>query len=164
MSTEALTSGWSLTRTWCEPTVLIGSRTSIRRRSRSGPPAWRTAAAMSAAPTEPNSLPLPPLHVQPLELRRHDLGVLEAADFPGRPGALDQLDLLLRAARPVHREVARDQVVAAVAGRDVHDVTWCAQTAHLLGEDELHRCTTHLPISLSAPCSCTEAAPSRGRS
>src|ERR1039457_3610607 len=86
-------------------------------------------------------------HVQALELARDGLGVLEAADFPGRPGSLDQLDLLLGAARPAHREAARDQVVAAVACRYVHDVTGCAETAHFLGEDELHRCTTHLPDS-----------------
>src|SRR5205809_69902 len=74
MSTGALTSGCSLTRTWCVPTVLIGSRTSIRRRSSSGPPASRTAAAMSAGPTE---------------------------------------------------------------------------TAHFVGEDELHRCTTHVALLLA---------------
>src|ERR1700735_2125570 len=36
MSTGALTSGCSRTRTWCEPSVLIGARTSIRRRASSG--------------------------------------------------------------------------------------------------------------------------------
>src|ERR1700750_1814696 len=109
MSTGALTSGCSLTRTWCVPTVLIGSRTSIRRRSSSGPPASRTAAAMSAGPTEPNRRPLPPAR---------------------RPGPLDQLDLLLGATGPGHREAARDQVIAAVASRHVHHVTGGAETAH----------------------------------
>jgi hypothetical protein len=59
-SSVALTSGCRRTVTWCDPTVLIGLRTSILRLSRSGPPAARTAAAMSAGPTEPNSLPLAP--------------------------------------------------------------------------------------------------------
>src|ERR1700689_1659942 len=150
MSTGALTSGCSRTRTWCEPRVLIGSRTSIRRRSSSGPPrladrlgdvggpdrAEQPAAAARAAPHQ---------HVQPLEARGDDLGVLQATDLAGRPGSLDQVDLLLRAAGPGHREAARDQVVAAEAAGHVHHVTWCAETAHLLGEDELHRGTTHLP-------------------
>src|SRR5580704_3489362 len=145
MSTQAVTSGCSRTRTWCEPSVLIGSRTSIRRRSSTGPPASRTASAMSAGPTEPNSRPLPHPHVQLLKLAGDDLGVLHAADLAGRPGPLDQLDLLLRAAGPRHREAARDQVVAAVAAGHVHHVTGSAKVAHLLGEDELHRGTTHLP-------------------
>src|ERR1700722_5189454 len=120
MSTGALTSGCSLTRTWCVPTVLIGSRTSIRRRSSSGPPASRTAAGMSDGPPGAEraaAAPPPPPHpdVQALELGRHGLRVLKAADLPGRPGPLDQLDLLLGAARPGHRETTRDQVVAAGA-------------------------------------------------
>ena len=93
--------------------------------------------------------PPPHPHVQALELGRHHLRVLQAADLPGRPGPLDQLDLLLRTAGPGHREAARDQVVTAVTGRHVHDVTRGAETAHFLGEDELHRCTTHLPYSLA---------------
>src|SRR5690348_16240798 len=93
--------------------------------------------------------PPPHPHVQALELGRHGLGVLNAADLPGRPGPLDQLDLLLGAAGPGYRETPRDQVVAAVAGRDVHHITGGAETAHFLGEDELHRCTTHLPYSLA---------------
>src|ERR1700746_2953389 len=154
MSTGALTSGCSLTRTWCVPTVLIGSRTSIRRRSSSGPPASRTAAAMSRGPTRAKRPPAPARtpphpHVQAVELGRHGLGVLQAADLPGRPGPLDQVDLLLGAAGPGHRETARDQVVAAVAGRDVYDVTGAAETAHFLGEDELHRCTTHVALLLA---------------
>src|SRR5690242_9059624 len=46
-SIVAVTSGCSRTRTWCSPMVLIGLGSSIRRRSSSGPPAARTASAMS---------------------------------------------------------------------------------------------------------------------
>src|ERR1700721_2718468 len=97
----ALTSGWSLTRTWCEPTVLIGSRTSIRRRSSSGPPARRPAVS-GPPPLAPGcrdvggadgteqpavaARPPPHPHLQPLKLGCHRLGVLDAADLPGRPG------------------------------------------------------------------------------
>src|SRR5690242_12202401 len=76
-------------------------------------------------------------------------GLDRVADLAGRPGPLDQVDLLLGTAGPGHRETARDQVVAAVAGRDVYDVTGAAETAHFLGEDELHRCTTHVALLLA---------------
>src|SRR5208282_179605 len=108
----------------------------VRRTDRAEQP-----TARARAPAHP--------HLQALEPSRHGLRVLDAADLPGRAGPLDQLDLLLRAAGPVHREAARDQVVAAVARRHVHHVTGCAETAHFLGEDELQRCTTHLPDSLA---------------
>src|SRR5690242_2164354 len=60
ISMVAVTSGCSRTRTWCAPMVLIGLGTSIRRRSSSGPPAARTASAMSEGLTEPNSRPVLP--------------------------------------------------------------------------------------------------------
>jgi len=44
------------------------------------------------------------------------------------------------------------------------EVAGRAEAAHFLGEDQLHRCTTHLSRPLTAPCSCTAAAPSPGRS
>src|SRR5271165_1383363 len=119
------------------PVELGTARLTDRRRDVGGPDRAEQPAAAARAPPHP--------HVQPLELRGDDLGVLEAADLPGRPGPLDQVDLLLRAAGPRHREAARDQVVAAVAGGHVHHVTGCPEAAHLLGEDELHRCATHLP-------------------
>src|SRR6266700_4950084 len=55
----------------------------------------------------------PHAHLQALEVSLDDLRVFDAADLPGRTGPLDQVDLLLGAAGPVHRETARDQVVAA---------------------------------------------------
>src|SRR5487761_454911 len=60
MPTEAVTSGCSRTWTLYEPAALIGSGTKIFLRSISGPPAVRTASAMSVAPTEPNSRPFEP--------------------------------------------------------------------------------------------------------
>src|SRR6185369_9599196 len=96
---------------------LAHGRSDVRRADRA-----EQAAAAARAPPHP--------HVQAVELGRYGLGVLQAADLPGRPGQLDQVDLLLGAAGPGHRETARDQVVAAVAGRDVYDVTGAAETAH----------------------------------
>src|SRR6266702_7070351 len=52
ISIVAVSSGCSRTRTWCAPMVLIGLGTSIRRRSSSGPPAARTASAMSEGLTD----------------------------------------------------------------------------------------------------------------
>ena len=60
MPTVAVTSGCSRTWTLYEPAALIGSGTKIFRRSISGPPAVRTASAMSFAPTEPSSRPFEP--------------------------------------------------------------------------------------------------------
>src|SRR5579863_2392891 len=68
-SRVAVTSGCRRTRTWCAPTVLIGLGTSIRRRSSSGPPAARTASAMSEGLTEPNSRPVLPALVASRTLR-----------------------------------------------------------------------------------------------
>src|SRR6266702_1315612 len=115
---------------------LAHGRGDVRRADR----AEQAAAAARAPPHQ---------HVQAVELGRHGLRIFQAADLPGRPGPLDQLDLLLGAAGPGHRETARDQVVAAVAGRDVYDVAGAAETAHFLGEDELHRCTTHVALLLA---------------
>src|SRR5580700_9364072 len=113
------------------------ARLADRRGDVGGPDRAEQPAVAARAPPHP--------HVQLLELAGDDLGVLQAADLAGRPGPLDEADLLLRAAGPQHREAARDQVVAAVAAGHVHHVTGCTEAAHLLGEDELHRGTTHLP-------------------
>ena len=171
-SSVAVTSGCSRTVTWCAPTVRIGVAISIRRRSSSGPPAARTASAMSDALTEPNSRPWR-AGPDPAAGRSSAgqplgglLGVVQAADVPGRAGPLDQLDLLLGAAGPAHGQAARDEVVAAVAAGHLDHVTGLAQAGDLVGEDQLHRCATHRfrPSRLSVPCWCTAAAPSRGRS
>src|SRR6516165_7964290 len=158
MLTEALTSGCRRTWTWCEPADLIGSGTTILRRSISGPPASRTAAAMSDGPTEPDS--------QLLQPGSGRLRVLERADLADRAGPLDQLDLLFRATRPRHRESARKQVVTAIAGGHVHHVTRRSEAADLLSEDQLHWRARHrsAPPCLSEQCWCRGAAPSRGRS
>src|SRR6202035_5396887 len=96
---------------------------------------------------EPAAVARPPAHLHPqaFELSGDRLRVFQAANLPGRPGSLDQLDLLLRAAGPEHGAAAGNQGVAAVAAGHVDHVTGAAETAHLLCEDELHRCTTHLP-------------------
>src|SRR5258708_3047066 len=70
-------------------------------------------------------------------------GVAESPDLADGPRSLDQLDLLLRAARPVHREPARHQVVAAVAAGHLDHVAGGAEAGDLLGQDELHRRTAH---------------------
>ena len=172
ISSVALTSGCSLIATWCAPTVLIGFLISIRRLSSSGPPAASTAAAMSAGETDPNSLPPPPaLRLQPdgqrPEPARGIPGVVEAPDLADRAASLDQVDLLLRAARPAHRQDARDEVIPAVSAGDIHDVARSTQAVDFLGEDELHRRTAHrraTSLSISVPGWCTAAAPSRASS
>ena len=148
--TVALTSGCSRIWTLYGPAVLIGSGTTIFRRSISGPPAARTASAMSAGADraeQPAVRARPPLEpdVQPLQLAGHRLGVLEGADLAGRAGPLDQVDLLLPAARPADREPAGHQVVAAVARGHVHDVAGGAEAVDLLGQDQLHRETLVSP-------------------
>ena len=170
-SSVALTSGCSLIATWCAPTVLIGFLISIRRLSSSGPPAASTAAAMSAGEMEPNSLPPPPLSLQPdgqrPEPARRVPGVVKAADLADRAGPPDRVDLLLGAARPAHRQPPRDEVVAAIAACDLNHLAGGTQAIDLLGEDELHRRTAHrsaTSLGISVPCSCTAAAPSRARS
>src|SRR5260370_15954385 len=80
---------------------------------------------------------------QPGELRGHVFGVAEAADLTRGPGPLDQVDLLLGATRPAHRETARNQVVTPVPPGDLDDVTSRSETGDLLGQDELHGCATH---------------------
>src|SRR5215472_8368384 len=85
--------------------------------------------------------------VEPGEPRRGLLGVVEAVDVAGRARSLDQFDLLFRAAGPAHGQAAGDQVVAAVAPGHLHDVTGRAQPGDFLGEDQLHRCATHLSAS-----------------
>src|SRR5689334_3711263 len=101
---------------------------------------------------------------QPLQLAGHGLRVLEGADLARRAGPLDQVNLLLAAARPRDREAAGQQVVTAVASGHVHYVTRSAEAADLLGQDQLHaRHWSVLPCP-SEPCWCTGAAPSRARS
>src|SRR5580700_4906054 len=54
------------------------------------------------------------------------LGVVEAADVPGRARPLDQVNLLFRAARPAHGQAAGDQVVAAVTAGHLDHVAGAA--------------------------------------
>src|SRR6476660_9734165 len=72
-------------------TGLAHSRGDVRRADRA-----EQAAAAARAPPHP--------HVQAVELGRYSLSVLQAADLPGRPAPLDQVDLLLGARGPGHRE------------------------------------------------------------
>src|ERR1035441_7833663 len=76
-------------------------------------------------------------------------GIVQAADLARRAGPLDQVDLLLRAASPAHRQPARDQVVAAVDADHLDHVAGGTQTRNLLGQDELHGRTAH---RLVPPC------------
>src|ERR1700678_602237 len=73
-------------------------------------------------------------HAQALEPARDNLRVLETTDLPRGTRALEHDDLRLRAACPLHGDTTGDQVVAAVAGRDVYDVTGGAEPAHFLSE------------------------------
>ena len=70
-------------------------------------------------------------------------------------------------ARRVSGNCTRHQVVPSVPARDLDHIAGGTQARDLLGEDELHRRTAHrllTSLGLSEPCSCTGAAPSRGRS
>src|SRR5258708_10860637 len=87
-------------------------------------------------------------------------GVINAADLAGRASALDQLDLLLGAAAPAHRQAARHQVVPSVPARDLDHVAGGTQARDLLGEDELLRRTAHrLLASLARTEPCSSPAP-----
>ena len=130
--------------TVCAPVVLMCPGSWIRFLSSSGPPAALTAAATSAAVTEPNSRPPSPARAlerdgQRLQLGLDLAGVAEVADLAGVAGPLDLGDLLLGALGPVDRRAARHQVVAAVAVGDLDDVAGAAEAGDLAGQDELHR-------------------------
>ena len=86
-----------------------------------------------------------------LELLLDLLGVRQVADLTGIAGALDLRDLLLAAARPLDREAAGHEVVAAVAVLDLDDVARGTEARDVLSEDELH----------VRSCSCQASA--RGR-
>src|SRR6266487_1098136 len=98
------------------------------------------------------------LHRERLETGLHLVGVAQVADLASPAGALDDRDLLFRAAAPRDREPLRKQVVAPVAALDLDNVAGGTETGDLLGEDDLH-----LDL-LSEPWSCRAAAPSRGHS
>ena len=108
------------------------------RRSR----ASRIASTISLAPTEPNSLP--PV-VGPLVDRQHGLGEqrgrLLFALGPRRRSlfrrSLALLRLLERARRGGRRQLARDQVVAQVARRDVDRFAALSEALDVLEQDRL---------------------------
>ena len=120
------------------PIDLMWPGSSMRRLSRSGPPAALTAAATSPGVTEPNRRPPVPARavsetLQRLELGLDLLGVPEVADLPGRTGPLDRADLLLAALGPGDREALRQQVVTAVAVLDLDDVAGRAEAGDTPG-------------------------------
>ncbi len=73
-----------------------------------------------------------------LELGLDLVGVVVVADRAAGASRLDRVDLLLAATGPADRDVARDEVVAAVAVLDLDDVAGRTEAVDLLGEDELH--------------------------
>ena len=104
-SSVAVTSGCSRTVTWCVPTVRIGVRdldpAPVEFRAARLP--HRVGDVRRAHRAEQPPLRAGP-HVQPDGERGQPLGrllgVVQAADVPGRAGPLDQVDLLLGAAGP----------------------------------------------------------------
>src|SRR5215475_1133693 len=144
--------------------VLIGLRISILRLSRLGPPAARTASAMSAGPTEPNSLPLPPALVWSRTVSA--ASALAASRASSRPrmsrAARARLIRSICFSAP-HGQPAWHQVVPAVPAGHLHHVAGGAQAGDLLGEDELHRRATHRVDPLARPSGgywCRAASPS----
>src|SRR5580704_91784 len=132
----------------------LNSRRDVRRRDRAEQPAARTRAGLQA-------------DLQAGKLLGGGLRVVDTADLACLASPLDQVDLLLGAPAPAHGQAAGHQVVSSVPAGNIDYVAGGTQARDLLGEDELHGRTAHrylASLGLSVPCSCTAAAPSRGRS
>ena len=138
------TSAWRWTVTSCVPTERIGSSRWTSRRSTETPACAESASAMSAAVTEPNSLPSSPARAVTTTgvwMMRAASG-LELALLGRGPrlmGPLEALGVADRALLGPHGQTARDQEVAGVAVGDVGDVARVAEAFDRLLQDDLHR-------------------------
>lgn len=77
-------------------------------------------------------------HGERVDPARDLLGLVQGADVTRGTRALDQVDLLLTAARPPDGEPAGKQVVAAVAVLHLDDIAGGSETVDLVGQNQLH--------------------------